>query len=51
MSDATISVLLDRMVHVWQGLFLDNDLAEGRFKAAGRPLILDDIKLPMFVER
>jgi polyhydroxyalkanoate synthase subunit PhaC len=32
-----------------RGLFLDNDLAEGRFKVAGRPLALDDIKLPMFV--
>jgi len=29
-------------------LFLDNDLAEGRFLVAGRPLVLDDIKLPMF---
>ena len=31
------------------GLFLHNDLAEGRFQVAGRPLALDDIKLPMFV--
>jgi len=30
-------------------LFLDNDLAEGRFLVAGRPLALDDIRLPMFV--
>jgi polyhydroxyalkanoate synthase len=30
-------------------LFLHNDLAEGRFKVDGRPLALDDIKLPMFV--
>ncbi|HVC59701.1 MAG TPA: alpha/beta fold hydrolase [Acetobacteraceae bacterium] len=32
-----------------RSLFLDNDLAEGRFQVAGRPLALDDIKLPMFV--
>jgi polyhydroxyalkanoate synthase subunit PhaC len=32
-----------------RGLFLDNDLAEGRFQVAGRPLALGDIKLPMFV--
>jgi polyhydroxyalkanoate synthase len=32
-----------------RGLFLRNDLAEGRFRVAGRPLALDDIKLPMFV--
>jgi polyhydroxyalkanoate synthase subunit PhaC len=30
-------------------LYLHNDLAEGRFPVAGRPLALDDIKLPMFV--
>ncbi len=30
-------------------LFLNNQLAEGRFEVAGRPLALDDIKLPMFV--
>jgi polyhydroxyalkanoate synthase len=30
-------------------LFLDNDLAEGRFPVAGRPLELGDIKQPMFV--
>jgi polyhydroxyalkanoate synthase len=30
-------------------LFLDNDLAEGRFQVTGRPLALDDMKLPMFV--
>ncbi len=32
-----------------RGLYLDNDLAEGRFVVTGRPLGLDDIKLPMFV--
>ena len=32
-----------------RSLFLDNDLAEGRFKVDGRSLALDDIKLPMFV--
>jgi len=32
-----------------RGLFLNNDLAEGRFQVAGRPLALDDMKLPMFV--
>ena len=30
-------------------LYLRNELAEGRFPVAGRPLALDDIKLPMFV--
>ena len=30
-------------------LYLHNELAEGRFPVAGRPLALDDIKLPMFV--
>jgi poly[(R)-3-hydroxyalkanoate] polymerase subunit PhaC len=32
-----------------RSLFLDNALAEGRFQVAGRPLALDDMKLPMFV--
>ncbi|WGJ13245.1 alpha/beta fold hydrolase [Methylocapsa sp. D3K7] len=32
-----------------RGLFLHNDLAEGRFHVAGRPLAMDDIRLPMFV--
>jgi polyhydroxyalkanoate synthase len=32
-----------------RGLFLNNDLAEGRFQVAGRPLALDDVRLPMFV--
>src|ERR1019366_442313 len=30
-------------------LYLDNALAEGRFPVTGRPLALDDMKLPMFV--
>jgi polyhydroxyalkanoate synthase len=30
-------------------LFLNNELAEGRFCVGGRPLALNDIKLPMFV--
>jgi polyhydroxyalkanoate synthase len=29
-------------------LFLDNDLAEGRFKVDGRPIALSDIKAPIF---
>jgi polyhydroxyalkanoate synthase len=29
-------------------LFLDNDLAEGRFEAAGRPVALTDIRAPIF---
>jgi polyhydroxyalkanoate synthase len=29
-------------------LFLDNDLAEGRFTAAGRPIALSDIRAPIF---
>ena len=30
-------------------LFLHNELAEGRLEAAGRPLALDDVKLPIFL--
>ncbi len=30
-------------------LFLDNDLAEGRFMVAGQPLVLADIRLPIFM--
>jgi polyhydroxyalkanoate synthase len=30
-------------------LFLDNDLAEGRFLVDGQPLALGDVRLPMFV--
>jgi len=29
-------------------LFLDNDLAEGRYPAAGRPIALSDIRVPLF---
>jgi polyhydroxyalkanoate synthase len=29
-------------------LFLDNDLAKGRFPAAGRPVALSDIRTPLF---
>jgi polyhydroxyalkanoate synthase len=31
-----------------RSLFLDNDLAEGRFTVAGRPLELGDVDLPVF---
>ena len=31
-----------------RGLYLHNDLAEGRFKVAGRPVSLADIKVPLF---
>ena len=30
-------------------LFLNNDLFEGRYRVGGRPVILGDIRLPMFV--
>jgi len=30
------------------GIFLNNDLSEGRYIADGRPVALDDIKLPVF---
>src|SRR3546814_17385639 len=29
-------------------LFLDNDLAEGRFRVDGRPIALTDLRLPVF---
>jgi poly[(R)-3-hydroxyalkanoate] polymerase subunit PhaC len=29
-------------------LFLDNDLAEGRFEAGGKPVVLTDIRVPIF---
>jgi polyhydroxyalkanoate synthase len=29
-------------------LFLNNDLAEGRFKVDGRPIVLSDIRVPIF---
>ncbi|MET4577720.1 PHA/PHB synthase family protein [Ottowia thiooxydans] len=32
-----------------RGLYLNNDLAQGRFRVAGRPVSLADIKLPLFV--
>jgi poly[(R)-3-hydroxyalkanoate] polymerase subunit PhaC len=32
-----------------RSLFLDDDLAEGRFRVAGRPVVLHDIRAPMFV--
>ena len=31
-----------------RSLFLNNDLAEGRFQVAGRPVALPDIRLPLF---
>ncbi len=31
-----------------RGLFLNNDLAEGRFKVDGRPISLADIRVPIF---
>jgi poly[(R)-3-hydroxyalkanoate] polymerase subunit PhaC len=32
-----------------QGLFLRNDLFEGRYRAAGRPVSLSDIRAPIFM--
>lgn len=32
-----------------RSLFLENELAEGRFLVDGQPLVLSDIKVPMFV--
>jgi len=33
---------------VLRSLFLDNDLAEGRYKVEGRPVVIADIRVPMF---
>lgn len=30
-------------------LYLDNDLAEGRYRVGGRPVALADIEVPMFI--
>ena len=35
--------------HYLRSLFLNNDLAEGRFQAGGRAVALSDIRLPTFV--
>jgi polyhydroxyalkanoate synthase len=32
-----------------RSLFLDNDLAEGRFEVEGRPIALSDIQVPVFI--
>lgn len=32
-----------------RSLFLDNDLAEGRFRVEGRPIALTDLRVPLFV--
>ncbi len=34
--------------HYLRSLYLDNDLAEGRFKVADRPISVHDIRAPMF---
>jgi polyhydroxyalkanoate synthase len=48
--DADVTRLPARMhIEYLRSLFLNNDLAEGRFAVAGRPLALGDIRLPMFV--
>ena len=32
-----------------RSLFLNNDLFEGRYKVDGRPIVLSDIRVPIFV--
>jgi polyhydroxyalkanoate synthase len=32
-----------------RSLYLDNDLAQGRYRVSGRPVALSDLHLPMFV--
>jgi len=48
--NADVTRLPARMhIEYLRSLYLDNQLAEGQFRVEGRPVALDDIKLPMFI--
>jgi polyhydroxyalkanoate synthase len=50
MAWATDTTRLPARMHTeyLRSLYLDNDLAEGRFKVAGQPVALQDIRVPVF---
>jgi len=48
--NADVTRLPARMhIEYLRSLYLENGLTEGRFRVTGRPVALDDVKLPMFV--
>jgi polyhydroxyalkanoate synthase len=48
--NADVTRLPARMhIEYLRSLYLKNELAEGQFQVAGRPVALDDIKLPIFM--